>query len=249
MKLFEDLEEKIVHARYSTYLDTLNKMGNYPISQPLTIDDLGDKKEVKAITQRCYRDMATDGLKIPAMEYLCWISFQYLCYLTKKDFEEKDRKSENSQHVTIAKTLKDFGIKFEAKGAAKDALEYLAIHLIMFLNNCIKNRLNTKNVIRGFYKNEKLYIGSAMASSVFDTYVDFRLGRLSFFNLMNALNFYEFEMELFEALGAKPADGKNKLHYWNNYYRQIVENIVITKMPWINIELNKHKLFGKLSDS
>lgn len=249
MKYIDDLNEKTILTRYSTYLEVLKKLGSYPLSKNITIDDLGTKQEVKAITQRCYRDMATDGLKIPAIEYLYWVSYQYLSYLTKKEYGEKDRKNENSQHVTICKMLKDFGIKFEGKGAVRDGLEYLAIHLIIFLNNSIKNRFNTKNLIRGFYKNERLYIGSVIASSVFETYIDFRLGRLSFFNLINALNFYEFEMELFDELGANPATDKNNLHYWNNYYRQIVENIVITKMPWVNTELDKHPVFRKLPNS
>lgn len=249
MYRIDDLEEKIVLARYSTYLEVLNKLGSYPMSKNITIDDLGTRQEVKAITQRCYRDMATDRLKIPAIEYLYWVSYQYLCHLTKKEYEEKDRKSENSQHAVIAKMLKEFGIRFQGKGALRDGLEYLAIHLIMFLNNSIKNRPATKNVIRGFYKNEKLYIGSRVVSTVFETYIDFRLGRLSFFNLINVLNFYEFEMELFEALGAKPAKDENKLHYWNNYYRQIVENIVITKMPWVNTELDKHPVFKELTNN
>ena len=237
---YDDLEEKKILSRYATYLDVLKRMGNLQLSQKITINDLGNKKEVKAITQRCYRDMEDDDSlkisnyipKITAIEYLCLVSFKYLLLLMIKDFYDKDGKWKISAQSSAIKLLKDMGIKFQGNGKIKKELESIATKQIIFLNICMKNRFDAKNMIRGFHRNEHLFICSQPISMLrWETFYDSGLSRLAFFKLINVLNYYEFEMDKLK-IQMQEMNEKiehEDLHYWDLYLQEMVENMVITK--------------------
>lgn len=238
---YDVVKEKKILSRYATYLDVLKRIGSLRLSRKITINDLGDKKEVKAITQRCYRDMEDDPNmlvlttipKITAIEYLCLVSYQYLIYLTLKDFFDKKGKLKLSDRNSALKLLKDMGIIFQGNSKEKKELESVAARQIIFLNICMKNRFDTKNMIRGFYKNEHLFVFSQVMSLFsWELFSNSKLSRFAFFKLLNVLHFYEFEMDKNKMVREGIEEEfyqEEDFHYWDIYFQQMVENMVITK--------------------
>jgi hypothetical protein len=258
VSLDESVEKKIL-SRYANHLNVLKKMGSYQLSKKITINDLGNKKEeVKAITQKCYRDMEDDVYlkvssripKVSAIEYLCLVSFQYLLYLLRKEIYDPSGKRKTNSQNSALKLLNDYGIKFQAKGKIKDELELEAIKQIMFLNICIKNRFDAKNMIRGFHRNELLFITGQSVNAVgFTTFYDSEISRLAFFKLINVLNFYECEMDNFKVMiyqldknhkidKDKVLEKRENFGYWEMHFQDMVENMVITKPLEIHYELH-----------
>jgi len=238
--VYDDLHERQTLSAYANYLDVLKRMGNFQLSQKITLNDLGKPKEIKAITQRCYRDMENDDSlkisnyipKITAIEYLCLVSFQYLLYLFRKDNYDKNGNFKTTIHGSAMKLLKDCNIRFQADGEIKKDLEKIASKQIAFLNICMKNRFDAKNMIRGFHRNEHLFIASQTISLVaWEMFNDSELSRLAFFKLLAVLNFYEFEMDKFKR-NIQEMDEKiehEDYDYWNRHFQDMVENMVITK--------------------
>lgn len=72
------MEKDILSLRYGTHYKAIKRIGSYPLSQELLLYSLGETEDMKAITQRCYSDMKKDNLKISVIDYLCWISAEYL---------------------------------------------------------------------------------------------------------------------------------------------------------------------------
>ena len=68
------METKDILRRYADHYDSIKRIGSYPISKQLQLSDLGELKEMKAETQRCYNDMKKDGLELSVIDYLCLIS-------------------------------------------------------------------------------------------------------------------------------------------------------------------------------
>ncbi len=64
--------------RYSYYSDIIKKAGEIPICQTITLDDL---KSSRGVVQSGYKEIKEMGFKDSLIDYLCWISLQYVGYL------------------------------------------------------------------------------------------------------------------------------------------------------------------------
>lgn len=84
------MEKKEILFRYASHYDAIKKIGEYPLGASLQLSDLGDLKEMKAITQKCYKEISRDretGIileDISVIDYLCRISTLYLIELYKE---------------------------------------------------------------------------------------------------------------------------------------------------------------------
>lgn len=73
------MEPKIIHKRYSDHYEAIKRIGNCPLKHTVQLADLGDLKDMKAETQRCYNDMKRDGIEdTSVLDYLCILSTLYL---------------------------------------------------------------------------------------------------------------------------------------------------------------------------
>lgn len=72
------MEKKEILTKYGQNYDAIIRIGQYPLSQELQLSNLGDIKEMKATTQRCYNDMKKEDLDISVIDYLCRISTLFL---------------------------------------------------------------------------------------------------------------------------------------------------------------------------
>lgn len=72
------MEKKEILTKYGQNYDAIIRIGKYPLSHSLQLSDLGDIKEMKATTQRCYNDMKKERLDISVIDYLCRISTLFL---------------------------------------------------------------------------------------------------------------------------------------------------------------------------
>lgn len=80
------MEKEDILKRYAAHFKAIKKIGNYPLAQTLQLSDLGTVKEMKAITQRCYKEMNDNPdiySDITVIDYLCIISTWYLIDLVK----------------------------------------------------------------------------------------------------------------------------------------------------------------------
>lgn len=209
------MEEKTLLLRYATYKEVLERIGSLPLSQTVTLDEIGDKddvskskKEIRAITQRCYRDMESDDLKMPALDYLFWISAQYLLYNWDKEAKQDYKKAKDSLICLANQTLNSWvGRKRRIVADAKarediDALTEKVDHsltvFILFLMICKKNIELTRNMLRLFNKNAVYLTINDYVKNVLkmlDNYYDPIRISFTIFEIMNILHFYEFSKE------------------------------------------------------
>lgn len=82
-----------IMLRWGTHYAAIKRIGGKPIYKTLQLSDLGenpdDTKTMKSETQRCYIDMKKDKLEISVIDYLCWISSQYILDMAVKNASDK----------------------------------------------------------------------------------------------------------------------------------------------------------------
>jgi len=78
------MKKRSVNFLYAVLEDAIKKIGSYPLEKPVMLNYLGDTSKTKAVTQRCYNEIARDNLDIPAMDYLFVVSTLYLLGITEK---------------------------------------------------------------------------------------------------------------------------------------------------------------------
>jgi hypothetical protein len=83
------MERQEIYTKYGQNYDAIIRIGKYPLSKTLQLSDLGNKKEMKATTQRCYNEMKKEGLDISVIDYLCRISTLYVLELYVKSDANK----------------------------------------------------------------------------------------------------------------------------------------------------------------
>src|SRR5665647_211256 len=72
------MRKRSINLLYATLEDEIKMIGDYPLDKSLKLIDLGNLKEMKAITQRCYNNMKKDNLNVSVIDYLCIVSTRYL---------------------------------------------------------------------------------------------------------------------------------------------------------------------------
>ncbi|MFA5823208.1 MAG: hypothetical protein WC853_09050 [Thermodesulfovibrionales bacterium] len=75
------METKIVLERYAKYYEFLQKLGSFPLSETLTIEDLS---LTKGVVQSGYKEMKEINFKGNLVDYLCLISTEYIVIQYKK---------------------------------------------------------------------------------------------------------------------------------------------------------------------
>lgn len=85
------METKDILLQYGTHFDAIKKIGGYPLTNSLQLSDLGKIKEMKAISQKCYKGikaikefMGAD-FKITVIDYVCRVSTSFLLYVISKE--------------------------------------------------------------------------------------------------------------------------------------------------------------------
>ena len=73
-----------------TYEHYLEHIGGISLAVPLILSDLGNKPEDKAVVQKCYRDLNKENFDGSILDYLCWISTQYVLVEISKKIPEKN---------------------------------------------------------------------------------------------------------------------------------------------------------------
>jgi hypothetical protein len=65
---------------YGYYFDTIQKLGEFPIHKTITLDDL---KPSRGVVQAGYKEMKAYGFMGSLIDYLCYVSANYLLELAE----------------------------------------------------------------------------------------------------------------------------------------------------------------------
>lgn len=82
------MEKKELLQRYASHYEAIKRIGEFPISKALQLSDLGDSNDMKALVQRCYKEIRKDDLDISIIDYLCRIATLYLMDMTSGNHRE-----------------------------------------------------------------------------------------------------------------------------------------------------------------
>lgn len=75
------METKTILERYSKYYDYLKILGKAPLSETPIIDRL---KMAKGHIQHAYQEIRDDDFSGSLIDYLCWVSTQYIMHMAAK---------------------------------------------------------------------------------------------------------------------------------------------------------------------
>jgi hypothetical protein len=77
---------------YAKYFDDLQRLGGLPLDSSPTLDDMDlSRKSVQA----CYRDMKSLGFDGTIVDFLCWVSCQYILM----EWEKGEKTIENFGNI------------------------------------------------------------------------------------------------------------------------------------------------------
>lgn len=71
----DGMKEKTTLQKYAYYEDVLKKIGGFPLSEKLTIEKLDLSR---GVIQAAYKEMYGLKFKGTIIDYLCWVSTEYL---------------------------------------------------------------------------------------------------------------------------------------------------------------------------
>lgn len=91
------MEREEIGKRYYLNYGAIKTIGGFSLSATLQLSDLGDSNDVKALVQRCYKDIRADNderikkgekkLDISIIDYLCRIATLFLADMTSSHRE------------------------------------------------------------------------------------------------------------------------------------------------------------------
>jgi len=172
---------------YGNYLELI---GKFSLSKQLTLKDLGDTDEDKAVIQKCYRDMKREKFNGTVIDYLCFISFEHILTLWDKELSGS---GEDDFNLMSGNLLAKSRVKATGK---YDKHNFLPLAMVIFLLICNKYKGHGRNTLRLFNKNPK-YIIEHKELKRFNRLAELNIVTitLNIFNLMMILNCYEFLRE------------------------------------------------------
>jgi hypothetical protein len=131
------VETKKILERYAYFYDALGKLGCFPLSVSPTIEELGIRK---SMVQAAYRDMGELNFEDGVINYLCFISTNYILLEWEKGIIKPER------YKTKTNKPKD----------EKD------VYLKVLMDILFKEALNSLNTTRLFFRNPNYFIESEM---------------------------------------------------------------------------------------
>lgn len=196
---------------YGNYLELI---GSFSLSKHLTLNDLGDTPEDKAVIQKCYRDMKKGKFDGTVIDYLCYISSKYIFTLWYNESDKDYKKDEDS---LIFRAFRDYmayivvpELKSEFNKNSNIDLDSTALWLLLLLIS-YENPIHTKNMLRLFKKNPGLFATNDIVQEVMNETEDkFKVCYMAF-NMMNVLSFYDFLCESMIAIHGE--EDLKKLEY------------------------------------
>lgn len=123
------LSEKEVFERYSYYYEEIKKLGSFGLLERVKFNDLSLPK---GIVRKAYKDMHDLDFKGTIIDYLCWVSANYILHIVRLENEYSEiqyalaKNSEENFRLRIPKKIKPILRKHRA-----DAINFLRI-----TNNC-----------------------------------------------------------------------------------------------------------------
>jgi len=123
------LSEKEVLKRYSYYYDEIKKIGSFGIMERVKVDGLSLPK---GKIRRAYKEIHDIKFKGTIIDYLCWISANYILHIVRLENDYADmqyelsKNNEEGMRIRIPKKIKPILRKHRI-----DALNFLR-----FINNC-----------------------------------------------------------------------------------------------------------------
>lgn len=129
------METKEIMIKYWSHVEAIKRVGGFPLSKELQLSDLGEVKEMKAITQKCYNEIKKDGLDISVIDYLCRISTQFIVANIKADTQ-------------IDYAMKIVNGYFENEAETKNLLRYFMKDPFFLL---MKIKTNEPDHLKTFY--------------------------------------------------------------------------------------------------
>lgn len=213
---------------YGNYLELI---GSFSLSKQLTLKDLGNTDEDKAVIQKCYRDMKRIKFKGNVIDYLCSISTDYIINTWMSNWGNKE----------FYANAKDYFKKIKGISNKKDFAEFGPVYMLMFLLKCHENQTHSKNMLRLFNKNPQIFLENENNRAFHIIVMDIARTTLYFFNLMMMLNSYEFLREKME----DPTPEKDE-DLWNHMIHIAVETLVIRTHGWGNkVQVHEPKEYIK----
>ncbi len=181
---------------YGDYLELIGKISVY---KQLTLKDLGNTADDKAVIQKCYRDIRKEKFKGTVIDYLCWISYRYLVNIWQKEINAFKK---SSFFLSAGEHVKKFWVDPEIVDDPHGKIEafnlrekHLVTMKVAFLSLCKENETHSRNMIRLFNRNPLLIIESEGNDYMNLPKRGFILETFDFFILIMILNCYEFLKE------------------------------------------------------
>lgn len=196
---------------YGNYLELI---GSFSLSKHLTLNDLGDTPEDKAVIQKCYRDMKKEKFDGTVIDYLCYISSKYIFTLW---YNESDKDYHKDEDSLIFRAFRDYmayvilpDVQSRVSKEARLDLDSTALWLL-FLLLCYENQIHTKNMLRLFKKDPDIVINNDIVAKVMEKMKDKFKVYFTAFNILNILSFYDFYAERLKKQYSE--DALNELEY------------------------------------
>lgn len=181
---------------YGNYLELI---GSFSLSKHLTLNDLGDTPEDKAVVQKCYRDMKKAKFNGTVIDYLCWISTQFIFTTWYNESGNDYKEDENSLIFKASKDYMAYVIVPEFKSRISEGADLdvdSTVLWLLLLRICYENEIHSKNMLRLFKKDPAMVINNAVILKVMGKMEDLFKVYFTAFNILNILSFYNFFAEL-----------------------------------------------------
>ncbi len=196
--------------------DYLEEIGKHSLFEHLILNDVGRNPEDKAIIQKCYRNMKKIIFPVTVIDYLCWISTQYLFnfYYRESAIDLNEKKSKiHKAHQYLLKHKLKFNDDKYSKAHDKEKV-YINIILFLMINH--QHKIHSRNMLRLFRDNPKFLVHQFVLEAVMDPGRVVFEEEFLFFMIMSFLTYHEFMEE-------RLTDKKLKNALWETHLYDIVE--------------------------
>jgi len=227
---------------YGNYLELIS---NFSLSKQLTLNNLGNSSDDKAVIQKCYRDIKKEKFSGTVVDYLCMVSYKSIRNIFDEEIsvavhkESDPNRPYNIAKQHIANCRIDLKKMKYPESQLRESDEFVVSIMVMFLLLSHQNEIHSRNMIRLFNRNPWLIIEEEDNWIINVPTLGFVMQALNFFTLMMCLHCYEM---LKERLLKKSQESK----LWEYMLPRFVE-MIVSKRYLVNYDQETAELIKDLN--
>ena len=148
------MEENILYKRMAKYKEYLNKLGEYSLSYSPSIKELNLSK---GAIRSCYKEIEEEGIKGSLLDYLCWLSTEWISFRWGEDLKAYD--GFNDKLVSFYNNVPDKDLTKKDHLNKSGHFSFL-LAISSLLGIIFINLNNAKNCVRLFDKDMNYFINT-----------------------------------------------------------------------------------------